>query len=666
MLKQYKSLPGLPSMRSNPVALSEDVNDGWDGTASGSREEAPADKGAGDDGMKRSKTWRMRGTKSFGIKSGKQKKDRFKVSRFGTRKRREERTLENQDMIGASVTDNGHLIGSRADKLAMFEMDQFNVDTFAKAHFSSLSEKGVANLKSDLVALDAECAEEVRGTVHDQYMSFIMACQGIAELESSMQQLKDLLSASSAVVGSMKELSAAAPPSSTQSLGGAGGPGGLGRRRLFMDGGDSVDKSLPSMSASSTDSKAETEALSSLLEDLDVCIAKRCFQDSYQKFKLAQEVIASAFADSSSRSKRKAETGKQRKDTGHGSHEASMDPGQPAVQEQQAELAERHRTLCTLLEQHIQEPTCSAAEFESNIGVLASLAGEPAAARAMLDAIRQALKRQQMSLLKPYMSGTTGSTGDGTDYAVAAAQKLFSTIGTSLVRYRAIFGDKAELSSIFVAWAMKEAERCGDLVRRHALSAHASAGGLLASSQCVACVLTYSCHLEKQHGLSLTPHLMKSLWPALDSVIQWRLRRVADEVRQVVTEEIAGDRLANTADGSPPTSASLLAQEVHSMVSDVAFQMLNTLQLGRSLRSGISNLFHLYTSTIIRALRKRKKLEAGKDAAVHTAISSAIEQLAEEMLPRAVAEFKPLFGELCSKSDLDKHLAAVSDALADG
>jgi hypothetical protein len=40
-------------------------------------------------------------------------------------------------------------------------MDYFDVDVFTRAHFSALKEKGVAMFRSDLIALDSECAEEV-------------------------------------------------------------------------------------------------------------------------------------------------------------------------------------------------------------------------------------------------------------------------------------------------------------------------------------------------------------------------------------------------------------------------------------------------------------------------------------------------------------------------
>ena len=40
-----------------------------------------------------------------------------------------------------------------------------------------MTEKGIDQLRADLAALDADCAEQIRKTVHDNYHQFIQACQ---------------------------------------------------------------------------------------------------------------------------------------------------------------------------------------------------------------------------------------------------------------------------------------------------------------------------------------------------------------------------------------------------------------------------------------------------------------------------------------------------------
>ena len=45
-----------------------------------------------------------------------------------------------------------------------------------------MSEKGIDQLRADLAAVDADCAEQIRKTVHDNYHHFIQACQVVATL----------------------------------------------------------------------------------------------------------------------------------------------------------------------------------------------------------------------------------------------------------------------------------------------------------------------------------------------------------------------------------------------------------------------------------------------------------------------------------------------------
>ena len=40
-----------------------------------------------------------------------------------------------------------------------------------------MTEKGIDQLRADLAAVDADCAEQIRKTVHDNYHHFIQACQ---------------------------------------------------------------------------------------------------------------------------------------------------------------------------------------------------------------------------------------------------------------------------------------------------------------------------------------------------------------------------------------------------------------------------------------------------------------------------------------------------------
>ncbi len=47
-----------------------------------------------------------------------------------------------------------------------------------RAHaWQGMTEKGIDQLRADLAAVDADCADQIRKTVHDNYHHFIQACQ---------------------------------------------------------------------------------------------------------------------------------------------------------------------------------------------------------------------------------------------------------------------------------------------------------------------------------------------------------------------------------------------------------------------------------------------------------------------------------------------------------
>lgn len=40
-----------------------------------------------------------------------------------------------------------------------------------------MTEKGIDQLRADLAAVDADCAEQIKKTMHEHYHQFIQACQ---------------------------------------------------------------------------------------------------------------------------------------------------------------------------------------------------------------------------------------------------------------------------------------------------------------------------------------------------------------------------------------------------------------------------------------------------------------------------------------------------------
>ncbi len=63
--------------------------------------------------------------------------------------------------------------GVRLGGLATFERGAFDL----KSDLNNLTEKGIDVLRTELAALDLECAEELRKSVHANYMPYITASQ---------------------------------------------------------------------------------------------------------------------------------------------------------------------------------------------------------------------------------------------------------------------------------------------------------------------------------------------------------------------------------------------------------------------------------------------------------------------------------------------------------
>ncbi|KAL0020026.1 hypothetical protein WJX77_004844 [Trebouxia sp. C0004] len=88
--------------------------------------------------------------------------------------------------------------GLTQQQMAMYEPGTFDLQ--------GMTEKGIDQLRADLAAVDADCADQIRKTVHDNYPHFIQACQGIAKLEGEMQAVRALLGNSSNIVAALREI----------------------------------------------------------------------------------------------------------------------------------------------------------------------------------------------------------------------------------------------------------------------------------------------------------------------------------------------------------------------------------------------------------------------------------------------------------------------------
>lgn len=65
---------------------------------------------------------------------------------------------------------------------------------------------------------------------------------------------------------------------------------------------------------------------------------------------------------------------------------------------------------------------------------------------------------------------------------------------------------------------------------------------------CVLLLLVHCVALEESHGLKLSPRLMRELWPAVEQVLQRRVRRTSEDLKRLAAAEI--DKAALTVNSS--------------------------------------------------------------------------------------------------------------------
>eukprot|EP00803_Ostreobium_quekettii_P006811 evm.model.scf_585EXC.2 EVM.evm.TU.scf_585EXC.2 scf_585EXC:16025-22032(-) len=184
-----------------------------------------------------------------------------------------------KEVLGATVVaESGQMIGSRRDKIQLFEDDLFNADAFSRAAMANLTEKALDTLRGDLTALQEHCEEEVHRVVQSNYPAFVQACEGAADLEAQFQQVRSQLTHWSAIISDLKQAvqpaSAKFGPTLSKSISEASlGDGGAALGQL-----DSLSREVP--------------FLAELLDELDIGIAERDFVAAAKALDRADSTIS--------------------------------------------------------------------------------------------------------------------------------------------------------------------------------------------------------------------------------------------------------------------------------------------------------------------------------------------------------------------------------------
>ncbi|BDA47404.1 Exocyst complex component EXO84A [Coccomyxa sp. Obi] len=524
-------------------------------------------------------------------------------ARSATRRSYHTRNMSSETPAASSRAGSGARLGG----LATFERGAFDL----KSDLNNLTEKGIDVLRTELAALDLECAEELRKSVHANYMPYITASQGVGQLDAEMGILRNYLTTSSVLVNALKEVAATRVPT------------------LSAPKDDAA-----ASTAADVDWAQTTEGLrwADSLDEVDVTIAERRPLDALQALRRVEKMLTRPSSPQSSDPLHKKKV----------QQEARME-------RQLGELEERQKRLAAMCESALVEAASGhlpadggASELRLAAGVLASVAGSPHAAHKLLAAHSMRLKRAQQLLLKPQNTG--GSDVDGTEYAGALSQRVFQTVASAADDMAAVFADDTpELSSLFVVWALQETQQSALLIKRHALSPFAAPAGLSSTVQCCVLALVHCRALQASHSLALAPSLLRELWPACDQVLDRRLRRIADEIRLGVADEI--DKIA--AQGLPATEETGWAQLTTAFPS--ADNMLDEIQavvqilaplagprVAEAVRKTVNEMFGVYTQALAAGFAKYTKPDGTLPPRLGPATEPAMEvaaSLVEQFLP---------------------------------
>lgn len=249
------------------------------------------------------------------------------------------------------------------------------------------------------------------------------------------------------------------------------------------------------------------------------------------------------------------------------------------------------------------------------------------------------------------------STTYGGAYTAALSQLVFSAISQAASDSLAIFGNEPAYTSELVVWASKQTEDFALLVKRHALSSSAAAGGLRAAAECVQIAFGH-CTLLEARGLALCPVLLKLFRPSVELALEANLKRIEESTAALAA---ADDwELTNPPSSMRQTAAyqhklSSSAHRFHLMVQDFFEDVgpLLSMQLGGKAMDGLFEVFNSYINTLIKALPGSIEEETGIDGSMNKIVRIAETEaqqiallanaslLADELLPRASMKLYP-------------------------
>ncbi|RAL43807.1 hypothetical protein DM860_014308 [Cuscuta australis] len=488
------------------------------------------------------------------------------------------------------------------EKLTVFKSDSFDADGFVQSKCHSMNEKEIRQLCSSLMDLKKASAEEMRRSVYANYTAFIRTSKEISDLEGELSSMRKLLSTQSTLINYLAEgvhvdsLSDASPDNATNDT--------------------SNDK---------TREPSDLERwLTEFPDNLDVLLAERRVDEALSSLEKGEQIACEA------------------------KEKTTLSPR--VLLFLQTAITERRKKLADQLADIASQTSTRGTELRAAISALKRLGDGPRAHSLLLNAHHQ---RYQYNM----QSFRPSSTTYGGAYTAALSQLVFSAISQAASDSLAIFGNEPAYTSELVVWASKQTEDFALLVKRHALSSSAAAGGLRAAAECVQIAFGH-CTLLEARGLALCPVLLKLFRPSVELALEANLKRIEESAAALAA---ADDwELTNPPSSMRQTAAyqhklSSSAHRFHLMVQDFFEDVgpLLSMQLGGKAMDGLFEVFNSYINTLIKALPGSVEEETGIDGSMNKIVRIAETEaqqiallanaslLADELLPRASMKLYP-------------------------
>lgn len=508
---------------------------------------------------------------------------------------------------GTPVKENGTKL---EEGLIVFKNDNFDADGYVQSK-CSLNEKEIRQLCSYLLDLKRASAEEMRKSVYANYAAFIRTSKEISDLEGELLSIRNLLSTQATLIHGLAE--GVNVDSLSISVSEGSNAKGLS---------NSEDRELPELD----------KWIVEFPDLLDVLLAERRVDDALAALEEGERVASEA---------------KEKK---------TLNPS--LLMLLQTAINERRQKLADQLAEAACQPSTRGSELRAAISALKKLGDGPRAHSLLLNAHLQRYQYNMQSL-RP------SSTSYGGAYTAALSQLVFSAIAQAASDSMTIFGKEPAYTSELVMWATKQTEAFAVLVKRHALSSSAAAGGLRAAAECVQIALGH-CSLLEARGLALCPVLLKLFRPSVEQALDANLKRIDESTAAlaaaddwVLTYPPTGTRQSGRSSSSTAAFNHKLSSSAHRfnlMVQDFFEDVgpLLSMQLGGQTLEGLFQVFNSYVNVLIKALPGSMEEEANFEGSTNKIVRMAETEaqqiallanaslLSDELLPRAAMKLSPL------------------------